>query len=83
MHGSARFAGPLVVCAAPAYGLAQFGADRGGSAIAFENVAAKSGRRSIAGMGEDFRDVDNDGRPDIRVVAMVNDTFPLFATSTT
>jgi hypothetical protein len=29
-------------------------------------------------MGTDFRDVDNDGRPDIFVVGMIGDTFPLF-----
>jgi len=34
--------------------------------------------RSIAGMGADFRDIDNDGKPDIFVAAMLGDTFPLF-----
>jgi hypothetical protein len=29
-------------------------------------------------MGTDFRDIDNDGKPDIFVVGMVSDTFPLF-----
>jgi len=29
-------------------------------------------------MGADFKDIDNDGRPDIFVVGMVGDTFPLF-----
>jgi hypothetical protein len=29
-------------------------------------------------MGSDFRDIDNDGKPDIFVVALVRDTFPLF-----
>ncbi len=41
-------------------------------------VAYNENGKSIAGMGADFRDVDNDGRPDIFVVAMVGDTFPLF-----
>jgi len=41
-------------------------------------VAYNDSGKSIAGMGADFRDVDNDGKPDIWVVAMVNDTFPLF-----
>jgi hypothetical protein len=41
-------------------------------------VAYNQNGKSIAGMGTDFRDVDNDGRPDIFVVAMVGDTFPLF-----
>jgi hypothetical protein len=41
-------------------------------------VAYNENGKSIAGMGTDFRDVDNDGRPDIFVVAMVGDTFPLF-----
>ncbi len=41
-------------------------------------VAYNENGKSIAGMGADFRDLDNDGRPDIFVVAMVGDTFPLF-----
>ena len=32
----------------------------------------------ISGMGADFRDVDNDGYPDIVFVALNNQTFPLF-----
>ena len=31
----------------------------------------------ISGMGVDFRDIDNDGRPDILYVALDNQTFPL------
>lgn len=41
-------------------------------------VAYNESGKSIAGMGTDFRDVDNDGKPDIFVVGMVSDTFPLF-----
>jgi hypothetical protein len=41
-------------------------------------VAYNENGKSIAGMGCDFRDVDNDGRPDIFVAAMVADTWPLF-----
>jgi hypothetical protein len=41
-------------------------------------VAYNENGKSIAGMGTDFRDVDNDGRPDIFVVGQVGDTFPLF-----
>jgi len=41
-------------------------------------VAYTEDGKSMAGMGSDFRDVDNDGRPDIWVVGMVGDTFPLF-----
>jgi hypothetical protein len=41
-------------------------------------VAYNQNGKSIAGMGTDFRDVDNDGRPDIFVVAMVGDTYPLY-----
>ena len=50
----------------------------------FNEVAIASGvaynedGKSIAGMGADFRDVDNDGRPDIFVTGMVGDTFPLY-----
>ena len=32
----------------------------------------------ISGMGTDFRDINNDGLPDIAFVALVNQTFPLF-----
>ncbi len=41
-------------------------------------VAYNENGKSIAGMGADFRDIDNDGRPDIFIVAMVGDTFPVF-----
>ena len=41
-------------------------------------VAYNEDGKSIAGMGADFKDIDNDGRPDIFVVGMVGDTFPLF-----
>jgi hypothetical protein len=34
--------------------------------------------RSIAGMGVDFRDINNDGKPDIFETAMHGDTFPLY-----
>jgi hypothetical protein len=34
--------------------------------------------RSIAGMGVDFRDIDNDGKPDIFETAMRGDSFPLY-----
>ncbi len=43
-----------------------------------KGVAYNENGKSIAGMGADFRDVDNDGRPDIFVVGMIGDTFPLF-----
>lgn len=32
----------------------------------------------VSGMGADFRDVDNDGFPDITFVALENETFPLY-----
>jgi len=35
----------------------------------------------VSGMGVDFRDVDNDGPPDILFVALANETFPLFRNS--
>jgi hypothetical protein len=41
-------------------------------------VAYNENGKSIAGMGTDFRDFDNDGWPDIFVVGMIGDTFPLF-----
>jgi enediyne biosynthesis protein E4 len=44
-------------------------------------VAYNENGKSIAGMGADFRDVDNDGKPDLFVTAMIGDTFPLFKNS--
>jgi hypothetical protein len=34
--------------------------------------------RAIASMGVDFRDYDNDGRPDLIVTGMINDSYLLF-----
>lgn len=33
---------------------------------------------AVSAMGADFRDIDNDGRPDLFVTALANETFPLF-----
>jgi len=50
----------------------------------FEEVALRAGvaynadGREIGGMGAEFRDLDNDGRPDIWHTATELDTFPLF-----
>jgi enediyne biosynthesis protein E4 len=41
-------------------------------------VAYAQGGSAISGMGVDFRDVDNDGRPDIWHTAVENESFPLF-----
>ena len=41
-------------------------------------VALNDDGRPVAGMGADFRDADNDGRPDLVFTAMYNDTFQLF-----
>ncbi|HLJ46908.1 MAG TPA: CRTAC1 family protein [Bryobacteraceae bacterium] len=47
--------------------------------IAFEsNVALAEDGQFISGMGIDFRDLDNDGYPDIAFVALDGETFPLF-----
>jgi enediyne biosynthesis protein E4 len=47
--------------------------------IAFDaGVALEESGRFISGMGVDFRDLDNDGLPDIAFVALDNETFPLF-----
>ena len=47
--------------------------------VAFESgVAATEDGNVISGMGSDFRDVDNDGLPDIGFVALNGETFPLF-----
>ncbi len=41
-------------------------------------VAFNENGKTVAGMGADFRDIDNDGRPDIFHAAMFGDTFPLY-----
>jgi hypothetical protein len=47
--------------------------------IAFPaGVALAANGAFISGMGVDFRDLDNDGYPDIAFVALDNETFPLF-----
>lgn len=43
-----------------------------------EGVALVEDGQFISGMGVDFRDVDNDGFPDITTVALNNQTFPLW-----
>ena len=50
----------------------------------FTNVALSAGVAyngnggAVAGMGADFRDLDNDGRPDILETAMFGEGFPLY-----
>ena len=34
--------------------------------------------RAVSSMGVEFRDVDNDGRPDVQITALAGETFPLF-----
>ncbi len=47
--------------------------------VGFEaGVALRENGTPIAGMGADFRDLDEDGRPDIVVSGMVNDSFQLY-----
>jgi enediyne biosynthesis protein E4 len=41
-------------------------------------VAFNDDGRALSSMGVDFRDVDNDGRPDLFVTALVNETYPLY-----
>lgn len=41
-------------------------------------VAYNSFGKAIAGMGVDFRDIDNDGKPDIFETAMFGESFPLY-----
>jgi hypothetical protein len=41
-------------------------------------VALLDHGKPVASMGTDFRDYDNDGRPDIAVVALNGETFPIF-----
>ncbi len=50
--------------------------------IAFEaGVAYPEHGEDVSGMGADFRDIDNDGLPDIVFVALQHETFPLFRNS--
>ncbi len=50
----------------------------------FEDVALEQGvaytlnGEAVAGMGAEFRDLDNDGRPDIFLTAMYGNTFPMY-----
>ena len=47
--------------------------------VGFEkNVALREDGTYISGMGVDFRDIDNDGYPDIVIVALDGETFPVF-----
>jgi hypothetical protein len=47
--------------------------------IAFQsNVALAEDAAFISGMGTDFRDVNNDGYPDIVYVALKSQTFPIY-----
>ncbi len=41
-------------------------------------VALNDDGRALSSMGADFRDIDNDGRPDLFVTALVNETYPLY-----
>ena len=43
-----------------------------------ENVALREDGTYISGMGVDFRDLDNDSYPDIIIVALDGETFPLY-----
>jgi hypothetical protein len=41
-------------------------------------VAFNDDGRAVSSMGVDFRDLDNDGRPDLFLTALVNETYPLY-----
>jgi enediyne biosynthesis protein E4 len=45
---------------------------------ALAQVAYTDNGKTVAGMGVDFRDVNNDGKPDIFHTAMFGDSFPLY-----
>jgi tetratricopeptide (TPR) repeat protein len=42
------------------------------------SVAYNDDGRALSSMGADFRDYDNDGREDLLITALSNETFPLF-----
>jgi hypothetical protein len=50
----------------------------------FKQVALEAGvafnddGRALSSMGADFRDIDNDGRDDLFVTALANETYPLY-----
>jgi enediyne biosynthesis protein E4 len=47
--------------------------------VAFEaGVALPEQGTAISGMGADFRDLNNDGLPDIALVALADETFPIY-----
>jgi enediyne biosynthesis protein E4 len=47
--------------------------------VAFDaNVALREDGTFISGMGVDFRDLDNDGYPDLVLVALDGETFPIY-----
>ncbi len=47
--------------------------------VAFDaDVALREDGTYISGMGVDFRDLDNDGYPDICLAALDNETFPIY-----
>ena len=41
-------------------------------------VALNDDGRAVSSMGVDFRDVDGDGRPDLFLTAVANETYPLY-----
>jgi hypothetical protein len=41
-------------------------------------VAMNDDGRALSSMGVDFRDVDNDGRPDLFLTAIAHETYPLY-----
>ena len=41
-------------------------------------IALNEDGRALSSMGVDFRDVNNDGRPDMFLTALSNETFPLY-----
>jgi enediyne biosynthesis protein E4 len=51
--------------------------------VGFEaGVALPEHGNLISGMGSDFRDINNDGFPDIYLVALADETFPLYQNNT-
>jgi hypothetical protein len=41
-------------------------------------IAFNADGRALSSMGADFRDVDNDGKPDLFITALTNETFTMF-----
>jgi hypothetical protein len=64
--------------AAPDFLFHNEGAGRFREAGMEAGIAFTDDGKAVSSMGADFKDIDNDGRPDLFLTALANETFPLF-----